>query len=206
MTSQLNERPSTEPAPWTRTAPTKPEPVATEPVTTGPVKTGPSAWRTRYATRLADGGARWRILFGVSTAGLVAATGLAQVPGLPLGWRLGVLVAAVLLIAERSGDPRTALASMPAAWLLGNGFVEHSEGTLGWHTATDYPFILGLLGAVAIGMCVAEARSYRRSQVLTTTLTSSGPQLDTRPAYGVGDHPLRKYQDRGSRSPNRHTV
>jgi hypothetical protein len=77
--------------------------------------------------------------------------------------RLAVLVCAVGIIAERSADGRTAIGAALLAWPLGNGFLEHREGVLSWQTATDFPLALGLLFAVAVGMCLAQARLARRA-------------------------------------------
>lgn len=109
----------------------------------------------------ADDGS-WGILLFFSALALAAVACLdaALIPA--AAPRLAVLVAAVAVLSERTVDPRTALGSGLLAFAIGDGFLQHHDGTLGWTFAIDYPFVLGLLGAVALGMCAGQIRLARR--------------------------------------------
>lgn len=105
---------------------------------------------------------------GLSVAGgVVVVVGTAAVVGLvthAVGWRLGALMVAVLLFTAAVGDGRAAAGVAVIAWAVGNGFLINRFGELRWHRPVDNWFAMGLLGAVAVGMIVAEVRgqTYRR--------------------------------------------
>lgn len=116
-----------------------------------------TADRTRPAPTTADAGS-WGILLFVSTVALVAVTCLDALIVRPAGGRLAVLVIAAAVIAERVTDPRTALGAAALAFALGDGFLQNHAGTLTWATSVDYPFLIALLGATAVGLSIAQAR------------------------------------------------
>jgi hypothetical protein len=104
----------------------------------------------------------WGIMLGWGALTLVVLTCLdaAVVPS--VDWRLVVIAAAVAVIAERAADARTALGCAVVAFALADGFLQHDAGALRWDARLDYPFVLGLLGATALGMCAGQLRVARR--------------------------------------------
>lgn len=146
--------------------------------------------------RPADDG-RWGILLGISAIALVTVVCLDALAVSETTPRLIILILTVAVIAERSADARTALGAGLLAWPMGNGFLENQAGVLQWHTATDFPLALGLLGAVAVGMCAAQTRTaWQRRQ----------REAESLPCERGRDHPLRKRQDPHKRSGVRPTV
>jgi len=103
----------------------------------------------------------WGIMLGWGAFTLVVLTCLdaAAVPS--VDWRLVVIAAAVAVIAERAADARTALGCAVIAFALADGFLQHDAGALRWDARLDYPFVLGLLGATALGMCAGQLRVTR---------------------------------------------
>lgn len=105
-----------------------------------------------------DDGA-WAIMLFAGACALALLTCLDAALVDPVGPRLALLVGAVAVLAERAGDPRTAFGGAVVAFACGDGFLQHHAGELTWNTAVDYPFTLGLLGAVALGLSAAQIRA-----------------------------------------------
>lgn len=131
-----------------------------------------------HPRRLADDG-RWGILLAAGALALLAVVCVDALVFSDVTNRLVVVVLAVAVITELAADARTGLGVAMIAWPLANGFLQHHEGALRWDTATDFPLTVGLLGAFAVGMCVADTRIALRGG---------------RGHRGRG-HPLRKHQD-----------
>lgn len=104
----------------------------------------------------------WGILLVAGAVGLTAATCLiaAFVDG-PTA-RLASLVIALAVVAELLANSRAALGCAVLAFALGDGFLQGSSGQLTWQASVDYPYLLGLLGAVALGLSVAQIRLARQ--------------------------------------------
>lgn len=120
----------------------------------------------------------------------------------PVGPRLALLAAAVTVIAERVADPRTALGCAALAFVLGNGFLQHHTGELGWSTTVDYPYLLVLLGGVALGVSVGQARlAWRRRhrwdplRTLVDDAARSAGGGPVTPAPRGDEHVLRSRQE-----------
>lgn len=96
------------------------------------------------------------IVVGVGAASLVGAACFAALVAHTPGPRLGPLVVVVGLVAAWSGNGRAAVTVAVLAWPVGNGFLVNRYGTLSWHPRVDTWFVLALLGAVSLGMTVAQ--------------------------------------------------
>jgi hypothetical protein len=107
--------------------------------------------------------------------------------------RLGGLVLVVAVFAAAFGDGRSALAVAALAWAIGNGFLVNQFGELRWHPGVDVPFLIGLLGAVAVGMTVARIRREVRTSARMrpfVALLRDDPR-GSGPASSVGRRRLR---------------
>lgn len=133
----------------------------------------------------ADDG-RWAILLGISALALVGVVVLDSLLVRDPAPRLVVLVVAVGVIAERVGDARTALGVGLLAWPLGNGFLERGTGVLRWDSSVDFPFAVGLLCAVALGMCAAQTRTAWRERRGRRRAGGAGRIRATGVSGGVG--------------------
>ncbi|MGC9669753.1 hypothetical protein ACNTMW_24800 [Planosporangium sp. 12N6] len=78
--------------------------------------------------------------------------------------RLGLLTAAVAVVAVLAGDGRAALAVAGVAWPVGNGFLVNRYGELSWHGWLDGWFVIGLLAAAATGTVTGAARRALRQR------------------------------------------
>jgi hypothetical protein len=99
---------------------------------------------------------------GLSLAGGVVLVVLTATATAPLthvaGLRIAAVTAAVLAFTTIAGDGRAAGGVAVIAWAVGNGFLINRLGRLSWHAEADTWFVMGLLGAVAVGMTIAEVR------------------------------------------------
>lgn len=103
---------------------------------------------------------------GLTIAGgvvvVVVAASVAAVLTDAVGARVGALAVAVLLFTALAGDGRAAVGVAVVAWAVGNGFLINQRGQLSWRPSVDTWFVMGLLGAVAVGMIFAEVRGWTR--------------------------------------------
>ncbi|MCU7731019.1 hypothetical protein ODJ79_45525 [Actinoplanes sp. KI2] len=95
--------------------------------------------------------------------------------------RVGVLAAAVLLFTAVAGDSRAAAGVALIAWATGNGFLINRLGELRWRAPVDDRFAAGLLGAVALGMIIAQLRrglrNRRRWRPVRHLLAAEAPRV-----------------------------
>jgi MFS family permease len=103
---------------------------------------------------------------GLTVAGgvvaIVVTAGLSALLSDTVGARVSALTVAVLLFTAAVGDGRAAVGVAVVTWAVGNGFLINQHGQLIWHPGVDTWFAMGLLGAVAVGMIVAEVRGRQR--------------------------------------------
>lgn len=131
---------------------------------------------------------------GLSLAGGVVLVVLTATVTAPLthavGWRIAAVTAGVLVFTTITGDGRAAGGVAVIAWAVGNGFLINRLGQLSWHAEGDTWFVMGLLGAVAVGMTIAEVRrevrGRRRWQPWRDLLAAPAVRVDPADSASTG--------------------
>jgi len=135
----------------------------------------------------------WGIMLGWGAFALVVLTCLDAAAVSSVGWRLVVVAVAVAVIAERAADARTGTGCAVVAFALADGFLQHDAGALRWDGRLDYPFVLGLVGGTALGMCAGLLRVSRgRRRHVPASAVPARPARRRPPVLGLSRSPLER--------------